>query len=95
MPIDALRVLCAQLTSDLLAIAKFLFYFRLVFYCVCVCVCVCVFVCVFFIMCCQLWRNNRWMDGYGSVLGVRIMTNATFNVVLAWKNVRRYAREWR
>jgi len=26
MPIDALSVLCAQLTRDLLAIAKFLFY---------------------------------------------------------------------
>ena len=28
MPIDALSVLCAQLTRDLLAIAKFLFTFR-------------------------------------------------------------------
>ena len=27
MPIDALSVLCAQLTRDLLAIAKFLFFF--------------------------------------------------------------------
>jgi len=27
MPIDALSVLCAQLTRDLLAIAKFLFHF--------------------------------------------------------------------
>jgi len=26
MPIDAVSVLCAQLTRDLLAIAKFLFY---------------------------------------------------------------------
>jgi len=26
MPIDAIGVLCAQLTRDLLAIAKFLFY---------------------------------------------------------------------
>jgi len=29
MPIDALSVLCAQLTRDLLAIAKFLFVFEL------------------------------------------------------------------
>jgi len=28
MPIDALSVLCAQLTRDLLAIAKFLFMFQ-------------------------------------------------------------------
>ena len=28
MPIDALSVLCAQLTRDLLAIAKFLFFCR-------------------------------------------------------------------
>ena len=28
MPIDALSVLCAQLTRDLLAIAKFLFFLR-------------------------------------------------------------------
>jgi len=28
MPIDALTVLCAQLTRDLLAIAKFLFYYN-------------------------------------------------------------------
>jgi len=31
MPIDALSVLCAQLTSDLLAIAKFLFVQRYCF----------------------------------------------------------------
>jgi len=29
MPIDALSVLCAQLTRDLLAIAKFLFVYHL------------------------------------------------------------------
>ena len=29
MPIDALSVLCAQLTRDLLAIAKFLFHTKL------------------------------------------------------------------
>ena len=35
MPIDALSVSCAQLTRDLLAIAKFLFYICLVkaYYC--------------------------------------------------------------
>jgi len=31
MPIDAFSVLCAQLTRDLLAIAKFLFVFTVVF----------------------------------------------------------------
>ena len=33
MPIDALNVLCAQLTRDLLAIAKFLFNFIDAFNC--------------------------------------------------------------
>jgi len=35
MPIDAFSVLCAQLTRDLLAIAKLLFYTQLGVYCIC------------------------------------------------------------
>jgi len=35
MPIDALSVLCAQLTRDLLAIAKFLFFFVMRLYMSC------------------------------------------------------------
>ena len=34
MPIDALSVLCVQLTRDLLAIAKFLFYINKVIFAV-------------------------------------------------------------
>ena len=35
MPIDALSVLCAQLTRDLLAIAKFLLHYSLTHYRLC------------------------------------------------------------
>jgi len=43
MPIDALSVLCAQLTRDLLAIAKFLFYTQIVYFTISNCIFNCYF----------------------------------------------------